>query len=113
MAASAISVLTVGVTATAALDQFRAVSHTGGYPADAANALGFTTMAVANGGRASVVALGTAIATAGAAISAGALVEVDGTAGKVITRSAGAIVGRALTAAAADGDLIEVLIIPN
>lgn len=113
MAVSSIPVLTVGVTATAALEQFRAVSPTGGYAADAGNALGFTTMAVANGGRASVVSLGTAIGTASAAISAGALVEVHSTAGKLRTKTSGVAVGRALTAAAADGDQIEVLIIPN
>jgi hypothetical protein len=115
MAVSAINVLTVGITATAALEQFRAVSHTGGYPSDGGNALGFTTLAVANGGRASVAVLGTAIATAGAAITAGALLEVDGTVGKVITHAGGGNkeVGRALTSAAADGDQIEVLILPN
>lgn len=115
MAASSNNVLTIGITATAALEQFRAVSPTGGYPTDGGNALGFTTLAAASGARASVAALGTAIATAGAAINAGALLEVDGTVGKVITHAGGGNkeVARALTAAAADGDLIEVLVIPN
>lgn len=113
MAASSIPTLVLGVTATAALAANRAVSHTGGYPSDAGNALGFCTTSVASGSRASVVAGGTALATAGAAISAGALVEVDGAEGKVITKSAGVSIGRAMTAAGADGDVIEVLIIPN
>lgn len=113
MAASAIPNLTLGITASAALTQFRATSHTGGIAAAAGNALGFTVTDVASGARASVVAGGTAIATAAAAITAGALVEVVGAVGKVTTKSAGVSIGRALTAAGADGDLIEVLIIPN
>lgn len=112
MAASAIANLVVGVTATAALTQFRAVSPTGAVATAAGNALGFTLADVASGQRASVVAGGTAIATAGAAIAAGAAVEV-GSLGKVVTRSAGVTIGRALTAAAADGDQIEILIINN
>lgn len=113
MAASAIPTLVLGVTASAALTRARATSHTGGIAAAAGNALGFTTTDVASGARASVVAGGTAIATAGAPISAGALVEVTGSAGKVVTRSAGVSIGRAMTAAGADGDEIEVLIITN
>ena len=112
MAASAIPNLVLGVTAAAALTQFRAVSHTGAVATAAGNALGFTQYDSASGARASVVAGGTAIATAGGAIAAGAAVEV-GTAGKVVTKSAGVTIGRALTAAAADGDQIEVLVIAN
>lgn len=48
-----------------------------------------------------------AMVTAGAAIAAGAQVEV-GTAGKAITLAAGVPAGRALTAAAGDGSIIEV-----
>lgn len=113
MAVSSYANLTLGIAAAAALAANRAVTAAGAYPADASNAVGFTQTAAAVGERVPVVAGGTAIATAGAAIAVGAAVEVDGAAGKVITKSAGVAVGRALTAAAADGDLIEVLVIPN
>lgn len=113
MAASNYPNLTLGILAVAALTQYRAVTAAGAHPSDAANAVGFTQTGGAIGDRVPVTAGGTAIATAGAAIALGAAVEVDGTAGKVITKSAGVTVGRALQAAAADGDLIEVLVIPN
>ena len=50
---------------------------------------------------------------AGAAIAAGALVEVHTTVSQVVTKSAGVAIGRALSAASAAGDVIEVLIIGN
>ena len=56
--------------------------------------------------------MGTAVVTAGAAIAKDAAVEV-GTAGKAVTKSTGVTVARALQAAAADGDRIEVMLIPN
>lgn len=112
MAASAISNLVLSVIALAAITQARAVTATGAVATAAGNALGFASTDAATGERVPVVAGGTAIATAGAAIALGAAVEV-GTAGKVVTRSAGVTVGRALNAAAADGDQIEVLVINN
>lgn len=105
--------LVLGITAAAALTQYRAVTATGAHPAAAANAVGFTNTAGAIGERVPVTSGGTALVTAGAAIAVGAAVEVVGVVGKVVTKSAGITVGRALTAAAADGDLIEVLVIPN
>jgi Uncharacterized conserved protein (DUF2190) len=48
---------------------------------------------------------------AGAAITAGALVMSNGS-GKAVTASAGWAAGRALTAAANDGDLITILLTP-
>jgi hypothetical protein len=56
---------------------------------------------------------GTSIAVAGAAIALGALVEVHTTVAQVVTKAAGIAIGRALTAAGAAGDQIEVLLIPN
>ena len=112
MAASSTNTLVLSIVAGAAITQFRAVSATGTVPAAAANCLGFAQNGAASGEAVAVVALGTAIAEAGAAISAGALVELDASA-RVITRSAGAIVGRALTAAGAAGDQVEVFLIPN
>lgn len=55
---------------------------------------------------------GVAMAVSGAAVAVGALLEV-GTSGAVITRSAGVIIGRAVTAATGAGQNILFNIIPN
>jgi len=112
MAASHVALLTLGVTATAAITRGQAVTPAGAVPSAAAEALGFAMNDAAIGDRVPVVALGTAIGIAGAAITAGALVEIGST-GRVVTKSAGVTVGRALTAAAAAGDEVEVLVVQN
>lgn len=112
MAASSTNTLVLSIAATAALTQFRAVTTAGALPAAGANMLGIAQQGAAIGEAAPVVALGTAIGEAGAAVAAGALLETDAS-GRFITRSAGAIVGRALTAAGAAGDQMEVFLIPN
>lgn len=112
MPASNVSILTLGVTAAAAITQYQAVTAAGAVASAAGNAIGFADTGGSMGQRVPVTALGTALATAGGAISAGAAVEV-GAAGKVVTKASGVTVARALTAAAADGDVIEVLCIPN
>lgn len=113
MAASGIDILTIGLTAGAAVAQYQPVQANGSPATAAGNAVGFARQAAASGERVPVTVHGTTIAIAGAAIAAGALVEVGTTVTKVVTRSAGVSIGRALTAAAADGDQIEVLILPN
>lgn len=113
MAATSIPTLVVGLTAGSAVAQYQAVQASGTPATAAGNAIGFATVGAASGARVPVVAGGTAIAIAGAAIAAGALVEVHTTVTKVVTKSAGVSIGRALTAAGADGDQIEVLLIPN
>lgn len=113
MAASGIDILTIGLTASAAIAQFQPVTAAGAPAVAAGNAVGFARMAVASGERVPVTTLGTTIAIAGAAIAAGALVEVHTTVTQVVTKSAGVSIGRALTAASAAGDQIEVLILPN
>lgn len=114
MAASAISLLKISLTSTAAVAQYQPVLATGAVTTAAGNAVGFADVAVAASGTLyPATVLGTSKAIAGAAIAAGALVEVHTTVSKVVTKSAGVSIGRALTAAAADGDEIEVLIIPN
>ena len=112
MAASSTNTLVLSVVATAALTQFRGVTAAGAAAAAAGNALGLAQQGAAIGEACPVVALGTAIGEAGAAIAVGALLEYDAS-GRVITRSAGAIIGRALTAAGAAGDQVEVFLIPN
>lgn len=114
MAVANTPVLVKSFTSAAALAQYQPVLATGAAAAAAGNAVGFTNAAVtASGQLYPATVMGTCIAIAGAAITAGALVEVGSTVTKVVTRSAGVSIGRALTAAAADGDQIEVLLIPN
>lgn len=114
MAASKIALLTLSLTSTAALAQYQPVLATGAPAVAAGNAVGFADVTVAASGTLYPATVsGIAIAVAGAAIAAGALVEVHTTVTQVVTKSAGVSIGRALTAAAAAGDLIEVLLIPN
>jgi len=98
--------------AIAALTAERFVSATGGVAAAAGNAIGVTLSDAAIGEQVPAVTLGTASVTAGAAIAAGAAVEVGAT-GKAVTKAAGITVARAITAAAADGDTVEIFLIPN
>lgn len=112
MAAAAIKILTVSVVAAAALAQYRAVTNAGVLPAAGARSLGFTDTIAAVGERVSVGVLGTTIAEAGAAFVAGDALEVDA-AGRVIAKAAGVVVARAMQPAAAAGQLVEVLLIPN
>lgn len=114
MAATNVSLLSVGLTSAAALAQYQPVQATGAAAAAAGNAVGFAQNTVAAAAtRFNATVLGTSIAIAGAAIAAGALVEVHTTVTQVVTKAAGIAIGRALTAAAAVGDQIEVLIIPQ
>jgi hypothetical protein len=114
MATGSIAVLQLGVTATAALTQFRGATMAGAVPAAGATALGIAMTGAAIGERVAVAALGTARAEAGAAIAAGAALEYDAS-GRVITRSAGVTIGRMLPGqtAGAAGDLVEILLLPN
>jgi hypothetical protein len=112
MALGITNTLQLSVIATAALTQYRGATIAGAVPAAAATALGLAATGGAIGDRVPVVVLGTAIGEAGAAITAGAALEYDSS-GRVITKSAGVTIGRALTAAGAAGDLVEVLLIPN
>lgn len=113
MAASGIDILTLGLTATATIAQFQPVQASGAPAAAAGNAVGFARIGGNTGDRVPVTVQGTVIAIAGAAIAAGAQVEVHTTVTQVVTKSAGVAIGRALTAATAAGDQIEVLILPN
>lgn len=102
---------TVGITATATIAQYQPIQASGAAATAAGNAVGFANVAGVSGDRIPTTVIGTAIAVAGAAIAVGALVEVHTTVAQVVTKAAGIAIGRALTAASAAGDLIEVLII--
>lgn len=112
MAAAANKLLTLSVVATAALAQYRAVTGTGAVPAAGARCLGFTDTAADVGQRVSVGVLGTTIAEAGAAFAADTALELDAQ-GRVITKTTGVTVGRAIGAASAAGQMVEILLIPN
>lgn len=113
MAVAAIDILTVGVVATGTVTQYQPILASGANCVAAGNAVGFARIGGVATDRIPTTVLGTSIAIAGAAIAVGALVEVHTTVTQVVTKSAGIAIGRALTAASAAGDQIEVLIIPN
>ncbi|HHA2680143.1 capsid cement protein [Stenotrophomonas maltophilia] len=109
-----VALLTLSVLATAALTNSRFVSPTGGVAAAGGNSYGVTRSDAAVGQLAPVDVLGTTQVTAGGAIALGAPIQV-GADGKAITADAGKIVARAAPGAkaAADGDVLEVILIPN
>ncbi len=114
MSAASIPVLTLSVKATAALTHERFVTATGAIATAAGRALGVTRSDAAIGERAPVDVLGTTVVTAGGVIAADAAVEV-GAAGKAVALALGIQVGRLApgSSAAADGDLVELILIPN
>jgi len=101
------------VLATAALLANRLVGFGGDYASGAAgaggatDACGVSESSAAIGEAVSVITGYSAVVTAGAAISAGAFIK-PGTSGKAVTGSITDNCGRALEAAGADGDLLEV-----
>lgn len=105
-----ISLLALSVIAAAAITAERFVTGTGAVAGAGARALGVAQTSAASGEIFAVDVIGTAVITAGGVIAKDAAIEV-GTAGKGITKSSGVTVARALQAAAADGDRIEVLLI--
>lgn len=105
-------ILKLPMKASAAVAARRFVTAAGAQAGAGANALGVSEYAAASGEMFPAVALGTAIVEAGAAFSAGAALQADAD-GKAITKDAGATVARALQAASAAGDLVEIIIIPN
>ncbi len=105
-------ILTLSIAAAAALTAERFVTGAGAVPAAGAQCLGVTRASGATGDLVPVDVLGTAIVIAGAAVAANAAVETDNQ-GRAVVLNTGAKLGRALQAAAAAGDRIEVLLIPG
>lgn len=112
MAAGSFEVFNHSVVATAAIINARAVTVAGALPAVSTRCLGFAKFDAAIGVRVNVAVLGSTVAEAGAAVAAGAALELDAL-GRVITKATGVTVGSALGAAAAAGDRIEIVLIPN
>ena len=101
------------IAAASALTGDRFVTGTGAVPAANARVLGVALYnAAAAGDLIAVATNGTAIVEAGAAVAKDAAVSTDAQ-GRAITATTGAVAGRALSAAAAAGDKIEVLLIAN
>jgi hypothetical protein len=112
MSMQSISILTLSLIAAGAIAKHRFVTHAKAQAGAAANTLGVAKHdAVLNDGL-TVDVIGTAIVEAGAAIADGAEIETDAS-GRAITKAAGVTTARALQAAAAAGDFIEVLLIQN
>lgn len=101
-------ILITSILAAAALTRLRFVGLVGNVAAAGAKALGIAEVDAAQGEQASVSTHGILLVTAGAAIAAGAEVEV-GAAGKAVTKAAGISNGYALDTAAADGDVIRIV----
>lgn len=112
MAASQTAIFVQTILATGAITANRGVTIAGAVPGAGLTALGLAQTGGAIGEAIPVNVLGTAVGEAGAAIAAGAALEYDAS-GRVITKAAGITIGRALTAAAALGDQVEVLLIPS
>lgn len=113
MAGSAINTLVIGLTAIGVIAQYQPVKPTGEPAVAAGNVIGFATQGAPSGARVPIAAGGTMFAIAGAPIALGAALEVHTTVTQVVTKASGVTIGRALTAAANAGDVIEVLLIPN
>lgn len=105
-----ISLLTLTVTASATLAAARFVDQAGAYPSAAAKGFGVTRSSGVTGDLIPVDVLGTAIVEAGATVAKDAALELDAT-GRVVTKSTGVAVAKAMEAGVVGG-LIEVLLIP-
>lgn len=110
-----IATLTLTVAAAGALAANRFITQAGTYPAAGAAAFGVTrTSASAAGDLVPVDVQGTTIVETGAAVTLDAAVMLDATGRVVPLAGAGkSPVGRAMQAASAAGDLIEVLLVPS
>ncbi len=107
-----ISMLTLSILASAAIIAERFVNIAGAPATAAATAVGVADSDGAVGALVPTTVAGTAIVSASAAIAKGAAIEVAA-GGQAVTKATGVTVARALEAAAAAGDRIEVLLIPN
>lgn len=107
-----INILTLSVAAAAAVVAETFGTLTGATASAAGNAQGVFRTDAASGEQVPLDCLGTAVVKAGGAFSAGDELEV-GADGKAVVQSAGVTVARALEEATADGDRVEVFLIPN
>jgi len=106
------NILTLSIAAAAAFAEHLAVGQDGNLAGAGLKMFGIGTTAGEAGVQLAVDVQGTTEATAGAAIAKDADLQV-GAGGKLITKAAGVTVARAMSAAAADGDKIEILLLPQ
>lgn len=112
MAIGSVPLLTIPVKATAVLTAGRAVTGLGAIPAAGGRTLGVARVNAAVGDVTPVDVDGTTAGEAGAAIAIDQALEVDAQ-GRFIPKASGVTVGRALSAATAAGQMVEVLLIAN
>ena len=113
MSAPQLQILSLSLTLAADVDAELLVSAAGALPTAGGHALGVTYFAGTSGALTTVTTLGVVNVTAGAAVTAGDAVMATA-AGKAIKRTTGnTVVGRAITAAKADGDAFLVHLIAN
>lgn len=107
-----ISVLVLSVVAGGALATARGLTAAGAYPAAGAGIRGVSrTSAAASGDLVPIDVVGTALMEAGGACTKDAAVMVDAT-GRVLDKtSTNVVVGYALNAATAAGQMVEVLLV--
>jgi hypothetical protein len=108
-----ISLLTLTIAAVGAIVAHRFVTPAGDQAVAGENTLGVARTAADDGDNVPVDVVGTAVVEAGAAFSKGASLKVDANGKAILWATSGAKVAVALEAAGADGDLVEVLLIPN
>lgn len=107
-----ISILTLAVIAGAVLAAERFVEADGTYPTAGGAVFGVTNTDAAIGERVSTDVIGTTIVVAGDDFPVDSLLQVDA-AGKVVPLTTGVAVAKAMQASTADGDRVEVLLLPN
>ncbi|ULU26599.1 capsid cement protein [Dyella terrae] len=105
-------VLTLTLQATAAVNAQTFVDYTGATSAAGGNAAGVARTNANPGDLFPADTLGTTVVIAGAAITAGQRLQSDAN-GNAIPKAAGVAVAVALEAASAQGQTIEVSLIPN
>lgn len=112
MQQSSISLLTLSVIAAGALATARGVTAAGAYPALGAGIRGATRTSAAQAGDVVPIdVIGTALMESGGACTKDAAVMVDAT-GRVLDKtSTNVVVGYALNAATAAGQIVEVLLV--
>lgn len=113
MSQQSTAVLTLTVALTGTVAAFRMVTPAGAQAGADANTIGAARTAGVSGDKIPVDAIGTSIVEAGAAVALGAQLKSDASGRAITWATSGAVIGRALQAAGAAGEFIEVLLIPN
>lgn len=106
-------IFVITILATSAITAQRFVDWQGNVAAADEDSPGVANHAADTGAAFAVNVLGTAKVMAGGAIAVGGPVKVGATGKAIAQGGTGTTIARAITAAAADGDIIEVLLLPK